>query len=133
MYIHYAKKHTQYRLSIFIGLLSLNTLSSCVNTRHQLGIDNTPTRQEEQSDSRNSVPNASRFHSARTAFWSIIRPLTEVPVADLLVIGEGVAVICAVSYALGYSLSYSSSYNSNYALGYTKGLLDAGVVDLNRM
>lgn len=76
-------KHIQYRLGLFIGLLSLNILSSCVNTRQGLGVNNTPDSHEEQpniddtfdqrEEQRDQTTN--RFNWVTTSVRSIATPL----------------------------------------------------------
>lgn len=48
------KKYIQYRSGLLIGLLSLNTLSSCVHTSRELGMDNKSSRDMEAGRNRNN-------------------------------------------------------------------------------
>lgn len=52
------KKYIQYRSCLLIGILSLNTLSSCVHTSRELGMNNKSSRDMEAGNNRN---NQSRY------------------------------------------------------------------------
>ena len=145
------KKYIQYRSGLLIGLLILNILSSCVHTRRGLGMDNasglpnqyaeeghnenslqsdprqgldmnsTSSLPEEGGNNRDSLQRSSRFSWITNTFRPMVQPLAEMPVEELLSIGEWLVITCAASYGLGYGLGYAR----NYYLGYADGLLHA--------
>ncbi|WP_342264922.1 hypothetical protein [Cardinium endosymbiont of Philonthus spinipes] len=133
-------KRIQYRSSLFIWLLGLNTLSSCINTRRELGVDNSSdlvnqyeeedhavnnlqsdseqllsangsfSRQAEQSDNRDHSQEANRFSLVSATFRSAVDRLAEAPVENIL-------WICGVTYGLSYALGYIRGYTPGYADG----------------
>ncbi|WP_114909946.1 hypothetical protein [Cardinium endosymbiont of Sogatella furcifera] len=114
------KKHMQYRSSLLIGLLSLNTLSACVHTKQGLGMDDTPGRQEEQNDNRDNIQVVTRPSLVRTAFLSTVELLAEMSVEDLL-------WFCSIIYGAAHTLGYAKGYYSGYAKGILHTYLESEV------
>lgn len=110
----------QYRSSLLIGLLSLNTLSSCVHTKQGLGIDFTPGQQEEQNENGDNVQVVNRPSFVSTAFRSTVKLLAEMRVEDLL-------WVCGITYSVTYAIGYSEGYTPGYAEGMLHAYLKSEV------
>ncbi|WP_342264923.1 hypothetical protein [Cardinium endosymbiont of Philonthus spinipes] len=90
-------KHMQYRSALFIGLLSLNTLSSCVNTTRRLGGGGSSRDTEQGNNTDRSRKENSNWK--QKAAWGV--------------------TTAAVTTAAVYS-----GYSYGKADGYAKGLSD---------
>ena len=101
------KKYIQYRSGLFIGLLSLSTLSSCVNTRQGLGMDgSTSSRQAKQGGKQDNSTQTTK----QTNNW------------DTKKAGYAVLAVAVGTAALGGSAG--AGYYAGNAKGYDKGYKD---------
>ncbi|WP_243018134.1 MULTISPECIES: hypothetical protein [Candidatus Cardinium] len=129
------KNNIQHRSSLLIGLLSLISLSACVNTMKSLRMDNTPiseegkehshssqsdirqrinidhtsNRQEEDVHSRNFLPTASNF--SRVSRVSRVRTMLR----SIIFAIEPESLLQAAGYVfIGYNIGYSLGAARNY-------------------
>ena len=64
------KKYIQYRSGLFIGLLSLSTLSSCVNTRSELDMGPWNSKVRDSRDNNNMENGRGSGSSKNSSTWS---------------------------------------------------------------
>lgn len=85
------KKYTHYKAVLFIGILSLHTLSSCTGTRQVLGINNVNNQHIEEDRDRDRPQEASQFSLIKTITCSAFRSLLRTRPETLLELGVGFA------------------------------------------
>ncbi|WP_419241573.1 hypothetical protein [Cardinium endosymbiont of Nabis limbatus] len=134
-------KHIQCRLGLLIGLFSLNTLSSCVNTKRGLGADDPAALQEEQGEIRdmdmdpargeldgqqsqqvdNAPQGATRFSWIRARLRPITGVLRQTGQQPLMEATQALIILGVGSYWLSHYIGY----NQGYPIGYARGSLQA--------
>lgn len=96
-------KHIQYRVGLLIGLLSLNTLSSCVNTTRGLGMGPWLSKDDKNDKNVENGRGGDKNSSSKAAYYA----KETVKAAGYMAVGA------AIKYAYSGSTNCPSGSSSN--------------------
>ncbi|TSJ81223.1 MAG: hypothetical protein NMK33_01785 [Candidatus Cardinium sp.] len=119
-------KHIQYRVGLLIGLLSLNTLSSCVNTAQGLGMGGGSSKNNGKDAERGDNGNSSQAGGKYDKYKEYGKEALKYGGSFAVGYGTKAAVDAAANYwsQSGSTGSHNSGYNTtgSHNTGYGWGM-----------